>query len=219
MRRWLRLSLALTLLVVSLGLATVRPEIASASPGSLTGPIPGRQPGSILPKLGVNGQVVAFETAVYNFDPPAPTSPLLMGVYVRDRSIGVEHQCGAPVVAVVGMPDGIRFRWGCRRRWGRGLCCMRRRRRIWWRGDSNGKSGCVPVRSGVGDDGAGVGGVVVGSQGLGGRVRGAMSADPRYVAFVSTAGLVAGRHEWGGGCVSCGIGWRGRRRWCLVRRV
>lgn len=68
--------------LVGTGLATSAAP-AHAAGGAMQGPIPGRYWASHTAKVGVNGVVVSYATALRNFDPAAPTSPMLMTVYQK----------------------------------------------------------------------------------------------------------------------------------------
>ena len=76
------LALLAALALVGTGLVTSASP-AEATGGALAGPIVGRYWFSHTAKVGVNGAVVSYATALRNFDSAAPTSPMLMTVYQK----------------------------------------------------------------------------------------------------------------------------------------
>ncbi len=188
------------LLVASLGVALAGPERAGASVGSLSGPVGGGFWRSFLPKVGANGQVVAYATALRNFDATAPVDPLRIGVYLRDRNTSAAVK-NVNVVRPVGggLPNGDSYPLGVSPDAATRYVLYSSAASNIVAGDTNGKQDVFLFDRVAGTtERVSVGGG--GTQGDGDVFRAAISGNtagdglaPRYVAFVSAASnVVAG---------------------------
>lgn len=107
-RTWIRLAVVIGLLASLLGTSVATSPSASAAGGTIYGPFLGKFYGSFAPQLGANGNVVAFASWLWNFDPSA--APFSFGVYYRDRTTGTT---GAATVPISGTsPNGTSWPLG-----------------------------------------------------------------------------------------------------------